>query len=153
MRTLVLIIFALVTLPDRPNPAPKETPKPFHEQLIGEWRLVKGVIGGEAKGEERTVFVFTKTDIRVRENDRQWDGDGDEDATYTLDETKSPAHIEILPKHKGNDDVRSVPGIIKLDGEKLTLCFSHGGEGSRPTDFTSTAGTSNALMILERIKK
>jgi uncharacterized protein (TIGR03067 family) len=151
MRTLVLIVFALVTLPDRPNPTPREMPKPFHEQLVGEWRLVKAVIGGEAKGKERTVFVFTKTDIRVRENDRQWDGDGDEDATYTLDETRSPIHIEITPRPQGNDP--NVRGIIKLDGEKLTLCFSHSGKGSRPTEFTSTAGTSNALMILERIKK
>jgi uncharacterized protein (TIGR03067 family) len=150
MRTLVLIVLALVSLPDRPNPAPKEAPKPLHEQLVGEWRLVKGVIGGEAKGEKRTVFVFTKTDIRVHENNRQKDVD---DATYTLDETKSPTHIGIRPKHQGNDDGRSLPGIIKLDGETLTLCFSDGGEGSRPTDFTSTAGTSNVLMILERIKK
>jgi uncharacterized protein (TIGR03067 family) len=70
--------------------------------------------------------------------------------TYTLDTSKSPVAIDL--------DVRDGPvkegkaeGIIALDGDELTLCYTPAG-GKRPTKFESTKDNKALLFTLKKAK-
>ena len=131
MLAAVLFTLLAIAVPDRALPPANEQPKAVREQLVGEWKFVSGVMGGNEKKEaDGTVLTFTRTDIQIREKNQN----RVEEATYVLDEKKKPATIDIMPK---NGPDKRVQGILKLDGDTLTLCFAHGGEGERPLDFVS----------------
>lgn len=147
MRSLCILMLATIALPDRPNPTPMEVVKPFHEQLVGEWRLVSVVVGGDVRKEKvGAVVTFTKNELHVFEKGERQNHD---DATYVIDDKKSPTHIDLSQNVESS---RKVEGIIKIDGNRLMFCFPFGGMGARPTTFEATPGTQQALMTFERIK-
>jgi uncharacterized protein (TIGR03067 family) len=150
MRAVLLLTVLSVAVPDRPDPSPREKAAPIQQQLLGEWQLTSTLVGGDpklAKGPPDTVLIFMPGVIQVRENGKRRESD---DASYTLDVTKSPTAIDILqiqgPQNK-------VEGILKVEGDQLTICFAFGGRGSRPTGFASAPKTQNALMQFKRIRK
>jgi len=148
MRAILLMAALVVAVPDRPNPTPKDAAKPIAEQLVGEWRLVSGVYGGTEKKEaDGTTMTFTPTEIHIIEKGQ---GRRQEDATYRLDDKRKPVGIDIMPKQMGN---QKIEGILKIEGDMLTLCFAHGGRGDRPLDFASLKDTRVALLLFQRIKK
>jgi uncharacterized protein (TIGR03067 family) len=152
MRFLLLIAAVAFVPPDRPDPTPKgkESAATLAEQLIGEWRLEKAVIGGRddalKDGPRETVLIITPKQIQVRENGNRQDRD---DAAYHIDTAKKPATIDIMPMR----DMKKVEGIFKIEGDQLILCFAFGGEGARPSDFVSAPGSVNAVMHFKRLKK
>ena len=44
---LWLIAVFVVAVPDREAPPAKDKPKPVQQEIIGDWQLVNGVIGGK----------------------------------------------------------------------------------------------------------
>jgi uncharacterized protein (TIGR03067 family) len=148
MRAILLLAVLTVAVPDRAPPEPKETP--VAQQIVGEWQLVTAIVGGDPNAKNdapQTVLIFTAKEIHVRENGKQQPND---DASYTLDATKKPVTIDIVPKRAGN---KKIEGILKVEGDTLTLCFPFGGEGARPTNFVSAPNTQTALMHFKRLKK
>ncbi|MSQ94300.1 MAG: TIGR03067 domain-containing protein [Gemmataceae bacterium] len=148
MRALLILSMLAVVVPDREDQTPKEKAKPIQQQILCDWQLVQSVRGGRPdhqKDAMDAVLTFTAGEIQITENGKRQDRD---DAVYTLDLTKKPVAIDITPK-RGNE--RKIEGILKLEGDQLTICFTL--DGPRPTEFTTRGEKVIALMQLRRIKK
>jgi uncharacterized protein (TIGR03067 family) len=72
---------------------------------------------------------------------------------FTIDATKSPREITIIPDAppKGKP-APAIPGIYKIDGDRITMCYSTPG-GKRPTKFESTEDSGLTLAVWVREKK
>ncbi len=71
--------------------------------------------------------------------------------TYTFDTTKTPITIDMKAKG-GTYDGKTLLGIVKLDGDTLTICFAEPGK-DRPTKFESTPGSGLVLAVHKRAKQ
>ena len=149
MRAL-FITAILVTAPDRPNPTP-DVARPFTEQLTGEWQVVASQLAGSPHmtvkpGQALFVFAGDKMMLRRLDSEKQFT------YTFTLDTAKSPATFDFGTA-KTKASTKFAAGIIKIEGDLLTLCFQSGGVTARPTEFVSTAGSRIVLWQMKRAKK
>jgi uncharacterized protein (TIGR03067 family) len=72
------------------------------------------------------------------------------EGTYTVDASKTPATIDMKPKG-GTYDGKTLLGIVKVDGETMTICFAEPGK-DRPTKFESTTGSGLVLAVHKKAK-
>ncbi len=70
--------------------------------------------------------------------------------TYTLDLTKSPITFDAVAKG-GTYDGKTLLGIVKVDGDTLTMAFSEPGR-DRPAKFESAEGSGVVLAIYKKAK-
>lgn len=70
--------------------------------------------------------------------------------TYTLDASKSPIAIDMKPKG-GTYDGKTLLGIVKVDGDTMTICFAEPGK-DRPSKFESSAGSGLVLAVHKAAK-
>jgi uncharacterized protein (TIGR03067 family) len=70
--------------------------------------------------------------------------------TYTLDTTKSPVAIDMKPKG-GTYDGKTLLGIVKVDGDTLTVAFAEPGK-DRPKAFESKEGSGVVLAVHKKAK-
>jgi uncharacterized protein (TIGR03067 family) len=141
MRGILMIVLAGVAVPDRPAPD-VDAAKPIQEQLVGEWIVVKRVMSGrEADPRARDVFAFTRETMQYLGNEAMAPA-----MRYVLDPGKNPVTIDLLGANGRNFDMK---GIIKLEGDLLTLCVRQ--DETRPTEFASTVQT--VLIQMKRHKK
>jgi uncharacterized protein (TIGR03067 family) len=127
-------------------PGPKEAPKAVPARIEGEWVVESYMLGGKDVGREKGgTFVIADGKIALLK-----DGRRREEVEYKLDPKADPPRIDLSPPAKEKEGV--IPGIYKLDGDTLTLCFPKG-QGDRPTKFESPAESKIVLMTLKRAKK
>jgi len=126
--------------------APSDAAKKDLAALQGEWKVEKAVRGGMAAPAdvvEKLKLKFEGVKVVVDEGTAR-----DEQAEVTLDPSKKPAAVDIVPTRPGKEIVK---GIYKLDGDSLTMCWAKSGE--RPSEFASKEGTEVVLFVLKRVKK
>ena len=70
--------------------------------------------------------------------------------TYTVDAGKSPVTIDMKPA-AGRYKDQTLLGIVKADGDHLTVCFAEPGK-ERPTKFESGPGSGLVLAIHKKAK-
>lgn len=70
--------------------------------------------------------------------------------TYTIDTTKSPITIDLKPKG-GTYDGKTLLGIVKVDGDTLTIAFAEPGK-DRPKAFESKEGSGVVLAVHKKAK-
>ncbi len=70
--------------------------------------------------------------------------------TYALDTTKSPTALDTTAKG-GTYDGKTVPGIVKVDGDTLTIAYGEPGK-DRPAKFESAAGSGVTVAVHKRAK-
>src|SRR5262245_50913567 len=135
-------------------PGPKEAPKK-EASIIGEWIGEKFVMSGTempaAKGGKGMRFTF-KDDGKFTIHGK---GEVPESGTYKIDPKKDPSEIDLTsPEGK---PPHSTPGIYKVEGDTLTICFTFalGDEkpAQRPTKFDSPKNSDLILMQFKRTKK
>ena len=119
------------------------------ERFQGNWTVQKMTRQGKDLPEEKVK------ELRVTfEGDKFLAKRGDkvaESSTFTLDETKNPKTIDMLPANK--TEKRPAQGIYKLEGDKLSMLWRKEG-GERPADFDATkVGPEAVMIVLEREKK
>ena len=119
-------------------PAGKE--KAELPKIEGDWVVEKYIQGGK-ENEKRTGMHFSFVDGKVIVKEEG------ADIGYTVDPKKNPATIDLI-SGKGN-----IPGIYKIEGDVLTICFPKGGTTETPTKFESPDESPVVLMTLKREKK
>lgn len=120
------------------------------KKLNGTYDLVSITIGGKAddkKKDEVTAFVIKDGEIIIKTGKR------DETAKFTLDPSKKPPHIDILP---GKDE--TVPGIYETKetdkGLELTIAFAKDGKAAdRPKDFKGEGPGAVVIKLLRKKEK
>ena len=105
--------------------------KSLADQMIGKWNCVKGVRSGEEVAAERmasTIEIDKKTITIPVGPDQAFV------MSYELDESKSPATIDMKIEEGPAPPGSQAVGIIKMDGETFVLCYDSMGV-DRPEKF------------------
>lgn len=118
------------------------------EKLIGDWQYVAGVRVGEEVPAERLVGT-----VSISEESFKVPGgpEGDFVMSYEIDASKSPATIDFKIKSGPAPEGSPANGLIKLEGDKLWLCYEPTG-GDRPEKLESTPENGAFYFELERKK-
>lgn len=138
---LMIGLVVVVAAPDAKEAAKKDGPS-----IVGEWKLEKTVRRGKEFSADGQVAIF------------RFNSDGSlsmsfagveikDQATFTVDATKSPAQMDVTNKLKKEKTL----SIYKIDGDTLVTCSADEG-AARPTEFTSTAENKTELMTFKRVK-
>lgn len=141
MRFVLLAVAITVSADPVPEPSAKD-----REALQGTWVIRSMEVGGKTWSKE----ALEKAKLRiVVSGDRikfLLAGREAQEATFTLDPARSPAHFDTVDARK-----RVEKGIYELKGDTLRICAATSGE-ERPTAFASSASPSTALYVFEREK-
>jgi uncharacterized protein (TIGR03067 family) len=145
MRTIMLVLAAALLAAAPPT---KDENKKDLDRMQGDWAADRFTRDGTALEDDdaQSFFRTVKGDryTTFRFNRRAGSG------KFTLDATRSPRQIDLLPDppFKG----KPIPGIYKIEGDKLTICYAAPG-GKRPEAFASKEGSGITLMVWLREKK
>jgi uncharacterized protein (TIGR03067 family) len=151
MRALAIVALAVFAVPDRPDPTPKESTLTLTEQIHGEWQVIDALARGQPNGAikaNQAVFRFEGEKMLLR----LAPGAAKEyEYRFSVDAAKSPATFDfsIATSAAKNANV----GIIKIEGDVMTICYSFVGATGRPNEFASTATSNTALWKLRRVSK
>jgi uncharacterized protein (TIGR03067 family) len=112
------------------------------DSLVGTWTFQSGAKAGLIFPGEglRGTWTVTKETFTLRATDEEivWL------IKYKLDTTQSPVAIDLDIKDKG-----TALGIIRLEGNELTLCFGE----TRPNKFESTKSNGATKYVLKKKKE
>jgi uncharacterized protein (TIGR03067 family) len=140
--TLLVIVLGLGA------PALKDPPKK-EVNIVGEW-VVESQTSGGAMVKSPTPQTYTFSADGTWTVTRGGKAIGKASRIYTLDKTTNPPSIDL--KTNAAAARPSMTGIVKVEHDVLTLCYSRGGE-DRPTKFESPEDSSIILIVLRRVKK
>ena len=144
MSTSLIVGLALAVAAPGPKDAAKPPPK-----LEGEWVLER-FDGPKDAPPGAVTMKFTDNRITIVEGGVPGGRDRNEEADYTVDLTKKPAHIDIRPTRGKQDMV--VLGLFAIEGDTLKLCFGFGGGQERPAELKADTEKGVALITLKRVK-
>jgi uncharacterized protein (TIGR03067 family) len=123
-----------------------DDPKDAAKKLEGTYEVVDVILGGKAdpKKDEVKSVEIKGGQIIVKANKK------DDAAKFTLDPSKTPGHIEIMPG--GNEKLPGIYEVKETDkGTELTIAFNMADKPERPKDFKG-AGKEEIVLKLFRKK-
>jgi len=135
LRALILsVVLSSAAMAQAPEPSGRAA-------LIGQWRLVGADLGGRAVPPDQVmnVVVTFESDGRFR------DTEGAE-ASWVVDETKSPNHID-LSHTAGRDAGKTQRCVFEVVGDRLTIVY-HIRPDERPVSLTGNPNV--AVFVFER---
>lgn len=142
---LVAVVFLAAAMPvaiaDEKDDAAKK--------LNGTYDVLEILVGGKAdpKKAENAKFEFKDGTIVIHEGNMKKDT-----ARFTLDPSKKPTEIDIMPGMPGKDE--KVLGIYEVKesdkGTELTLAFTKGPNEVRPKDFK---GEGQRVVVIKLLRK
>jgi uncharacterized protein (TIGR03067 family) len=119
------------------------------KNLVGSWSCSSAVIDG------RPLAYETARQLKLTLTaDRYKTERGDQvlfDSTYKLDAAKNPTQIDMIGT-EGELKDKAALGILKLDGDQLTMCYVMPGK-ERPTAFESAPQSGVFLVVWKRAIK
>jgi uncharacterized protein (TIGR03067 family) len=117
-------------------------------KLKGTWDVVSMERGGEKEPLPDGIMAqLIIHDDRLTMRDKN----ESRDASYTIDPTQKPPHIDIVP-NEGPDKGKKHLAIYVLDKDDLKICSAEPGE-PRPKELASKEGVKAVLVTLKRQKK
>ncbi len=124
--------------------ADDKDPKP----LAGTWAIHAATLGGRDHLDD-----YKGMTLKV-EGDKYVVGFGmvQDEGTLTVDTSKDPKTIDLKTKPGGLFKGRTMPGIFKIDGDKLTICVNTETQ-DRPTKYEAPEKSPIMLLTFEREKK
>jgi uncharacterized protein (TIGR03067 family) len=160
-QTTILAVAALLTWVSSPAgvvgaPVPvgaaKADPAAEAKKLEGSYTVVDLIVDGKPveKGDEVKAVTIKDGTITISAK-------REEKASFTVDPSKTPAHIDIIPPLAKND--RKVLGIYQTKetdkGFELTIAFVKDGDGKteRPKDFKGEGEGTAVLKLLRKKEK
>jgi uncharacterized protein (TIGR03067 family) len=142
---LLMAVPALVLADDK---KPEKAEKFDATKLLGDWKITDGMKAGDKPGPDidKGVATVTKDKISLKS-----DGMGFAFG-YKLDDKKDPVAIDMeILEPEGLKGAKAL-GIVKIDGDKFTLCYNPSMGGARPTKFESTKDNGNFLFVHTKAK-
>jgi RNA polymerase sigma factor (sigma-70 family) len=115
------------------------------KKILGTWKLVSYEEGGQKAPKEKIEGARVIIAAGGKMTMEHADGNVTR-GTCKFDHTQKPRQFDFT-----NDKKRTMPGIYKLDGDTLTVCYDRSGD--RPTEFASKDGSTVVLQVLKREKK
>jgi uncharacterized protein (TIGR03067 family) len=118
------------------------------KKLNGTYEVTSVMVGGKPDPSKKmTTITFKDGTITIMEDGKK----KEESATFKVDASKKPAHIEIMPEK----EKKSIQGIYELKetdkGAELTIAFSRGAD--RPKDFKGEGMDTVVLHLLRKKDK
>lgn len=115
------------------------------EQLQGEWKVEKALLGGKDLTEplQKQKFTFTADKLKLHDPDR----DTTQELPFEIDVSAKPPLIDMTSK-----DNEKFEGIFVLKGDDLRICIALQA-GNRPLEFASPDDSKIALVEFKRVKK
>jgi uncharacterized protein (TIGR03067 family) len=117
-------------------------------KAVGNWKITAGTKAGEKLDttKYKDPAVIAKDTIVLKTEEATFE------FKYTADAKASPATIDLeIVKPDGFKGAKA-KGLIKLDGDTLTLVYNPDGEGKRPEKFESTADNKFFLFSMKKDK-
>lgn len=118
-------------------------------KLAGNWAVTGGAKAGEKVDatKYKNPAVFAKDTIGFKTEE------GEFEFKFTVDAKASPAAVDLeIVKPDGFKGAKA-KGILKLDGDKLTLCYNPEPDGKRPEKFESTKDNKFFLFEMKKAAK
>jgi uncharacterized protein (TIGR03067 family) len=72
-------------------------------------------------------------------------------ATIVVDTAQKPIAIDMTPK-EGPEAGKPMLGILKVEKDTITFCWTDEDKPVRPKDFTSTKENKNYLIVMKKVK-
>jgi uncharacterized protein (TIGR03067 family) len=142
---LGLCAVSVQSAPDRkPIAPPEEEPTPH----LGKWRLIYAEFEGQEQTAEypyQNTWVIDTQTIALWAKDKTGRLQSTGGWSYQLDQTKTPATLDLTSGVL-------YPSILKLEGDRLTVCIQNFPARGRPKDFTSTPGSGIGKYVYARMK-
>lgn len=142
---LLVALSAIAMAADSAEEAIKKEQKRYE----GTWKVVSLEVDGNKSEEEDAKKISV-----VNGADGTWtlrvDGKDATKGTSTIDPSKKPKTIDLLPT-EGDDKDKVFLGIYEIEENTRKLCLAPTGM-ARPTEFTSKSGTQHILVTFEREK-
>ncbi len=130
------------TKPAAQSAVEKTEKKEKAPSISGKWNITSGTRSGAAISEERlTAIEINEKEIVIPAGPDKFV------MSYKLDTSKTPFTIDMKIE-KGPVPDGAANGIVKLDGNKMKLCYNGMG-GERPTKFETTEGDNCFYFELE----
>jgi RNA polymerase sigma factor (sigma-70 family) len=136
---VTVVAVVLLLLLRRPGAAPAPPPRTDLQLLQGVWRVSRVEAGGQALPAPGFRLTFAGDQCTLTS-----DLGPPIPSRCQLDSDRTPKEITLTPKPGV-----TWPGIYLLEGDSLKLCLNQG-RPERPAEFSSRAGPTVFLYVLER---
>jgi len=127
--------------------------KKMLKELEGKYTAISMTKEGEAAPDEflKTIAFSVKGDT-FTVTFKKGDVNEDKAAVAVIDASKKPISIDLTPKD-GPEAGKPMLGIIKVEKDSITLCWTDRGEKTeRPKEFTSTKENKQFLIVMKKNK-
>ena len=112
--------------------------------IQGSWAIASAEIGGGPFPPQAAKLITLKMD----EGKYEVKAENPDKGTYTIDPTAKPKTLDIFGG-EGPNAGKHFPCIYELHGDVLKICYQLG-DGPRPAEFKSPAGTKIFLVTYKR---